>query len=40
MVERRTKDHEDLNCEIVVVGGGGSGLAAAVAAAEKGTKQW
>jgi len=37
-MEKRAKDYEDLNCDVVVVGGGGSGLAAAVAAAEKGKK--
>jgi fumarate reductase flavoprotein subunit len=38
MVERRIRNHEDIDCELVIVGGGGSGLAAAVASAEKGIR--
>jgi len=35
MGNKGTKEHENLSCEVLIVGAGGSGLAASIAAAEK-----
>jgi fumarate reductase flavoprotein subunit len=38
MGNKGTRKHEDLTCEVAIIGGGGSGLAAAIATAETGAK--
>jgi fumarate reductase flavoprotein subunit len=38
MGSKGTRKHEDLSCEVLIIGAGGSGLAASIAATEKGAK--